>query len=204
MSVMTRLVSPGPVFFRQERVGHQGHRFKILKFRTMRLGSDDTVHRNHFAQLVQKPGPDGKARRARRLPVDPGGWVLRATGLDELPQLINILCGDMSLVGAASVHAVRVCAVSAATARTFQRHPRHDRSLAGVGKNRTTFDEMVRLDIRYARRLSLLRDLAIIVRTPWAVAVQFLDTSRRRNSATGPAVAVPSTTPFEESARPAA
>lgn len=182
MTVVTWLISPGPVFFRQERVGFRGRRFKIFKFRTMTFGADTTFHQNHFKQLMDSNAPMVKldARRDGRL--IPGGWMLRASGMDELPQLINVLCGDMSLVGP------RPCIPS-----EFEQYLPAQRErvnavpgLTGLwqvsGKNRTTFEEMIRLDIHYARNVSLLLDLKIILLTPWALVVQICDTGMRRKS----------------------
>src|SRR5688500_12742353 len=103
IAVVIVLASPGSLFFRQERVGFRGRRFRIFKFRTMTVGADTTVHQNHFNQLMVSNAPMVKLDGQRDSRLIPGGWILRASGLDELPQIINVLRGDMSLVDRKSV-----------------------------------------------------------------------------------------------------
>ena len=183
MMVVTRRVSPGPVFFRQERVGFGGRRFWVYKFRTMTVGADPTPHQVHFKELVDSNAPMVKLDARKDARLIPGGWILRASGMDELPQLINVLRGEMSLVGP------RPCIPS-----EFEHYlPAHRERVNAVpgltglwqvsGKNRTTFAEMIRLDIQYARHLSPLLDAKIILLTPWALAVQICDTFLCRKSA---------------------
>ena len=93
------LSSPGPVFFRQERVGLKGRTFRIYKFRTMTVGADYGAHQAYLAQLIGSSAPMIKMDSRGDSRLIAGGWILRATGLDELPQLINVLQGRMSLVG---------------------------------------------------------------------------------------------------------
>ncbi len=182
MAVVTWLVSPGPVFFRQERVGFRGCRFKIYKFRTMTVGADPAPHQTHFRQLVDSNAPMVKLDARGDARLIPGGWILRASGLDELPQLINVLRGDMSLVGP------RPCLPGEFDGYLPAHRERVDAvpGLTGLwqvsGKNRTTFEEMVRLDIHYARHVSLWLDLKIILLTPWALGVQIGDTWMGRKS----------------------
>ena len=182
MTVVTRLVSPGPVFFRQERVGFQGRRFKIFKFRTMTVNADPTVHQNHFNHLMKSNAPMVKLDAKQDTRLIPGGWILRASGMDELPQIINVLRGDMSLVGP------RPCIPSEYDCYLPEQRERLDvlPGLTGLwqvsGKNRTTFDEMIQLDIRYARNASLLLNLKIVLLTPWALIVQIRDTRNGRKS----------------------
>jgi lipopolysaccharide/colanic/teichoic acid biosynthesis glycosyltransferase len=182
MTVVTWLVSPGPVFFQQERVGFRGRRFAILKFRTMTVGADPALHENHFKQLVDTNAPMVKLDARGDTRLIPGGWILRASGLDELPQIINVLGGDMSLVGP------RPC-IPSEYDRYLPAHRERVDAVPGLtglwqvsGKNRTTFEEMVRLDIHYARQVSLLLDLKIMLLTPWALAVQVFDTGLGRKS----------------------
>jgi len=112
----------------------------------------------------------------------PGGWLLRASGMDELPQIINVLCGDMSLVGP------RPCIPSEFDLYLPWQQERVNAvpGLTGLwqvsGKNRTTFDEMIRLDIHYARNVSLWLNLKIIFLTPWSMAAQICDTRMNRKS----------------------
>ncbi|MGA3007286.1 MAG: sugar transferase [Opitutaceae bacterium] len=187
MTVFTGLVSPGPVFFRQERIGFRGRRFKILKFRTMKVGADTGIHQKYFKQLMDSNAPMAKLDGRRDGRLIPGGWILRASGLDELPQLINVLCGDMSLVGP------RPCLPSEFELYLPAQRERFDATpgLTGLwqvsGKNRTTFEEMIRLDVHYARHASLPVDLKIILLTPWALGLQILETCLQKLRTVRPA-----------------
>lgn len=182
MAIVTKCVSPGPVFFKQERIGHLGRRFKIYKFRTMKLGSDTSVHQSYFKDLIGTNAPMVKldARGDSRLL--PGAWLLRASGLDELPQLINVLRGEMSLVGP------RPCIPSEFEEYLPWQLKRCDAlpGLTGLwqvsGKNRTTFEQMMRFDIQYAHELSFWLDIKIIFLTAPSLLVQIYDTRRARKS----------------------
>lgn len=182
MSVWIKLTSPGPIFFTQERVGYNGRRFLLYKFRTMQVNADVATHRQHFSQLVQSKRPMQKLDGLHDRRLIRGGWLLRASGADELPQIINILRGEMSIVGP------RPC-----IPYEYENYSAQDRlrlgstpGLTGLwqvsGKNRTTFAEMVRLDIEYSRKRSLTLDLLIAVKTLPALWTQIADTrlSRRR------------------------
>ncbi len=192
MTIVTRLVSPGPVFFRQERVGYRGRRFQIYKFRTMAVRADTGVHQDYFKNLMSSNAPMTKldAKNDKRL--IPGGWILRASGLDELPQLLNVLKGDMSLVGPRPCIPTEYENYLPAQRERCNAMP----GLTGLwqvsGKNRTTFDEMIRLDVHYARHPSLAMDLKIIFSTLPALISQIQDTRRQRRQA-APAAA-PATT----------
>src|SRR5688572_1919543 len=180
-----RLASPGPILFRQERVGLGGRRFKLYKFRTMHVSAEVASHQTHFAELVRSNTPMQKmdARGDSRL--IPGGRWLRAAGIDELPQIINVLRGEMSLVGP------RPC-----IPYEYEQYSAEQRGrcacvpgLTGLwqvsGKNRTTFEQMVQLDIAYARQLSPWLDLKIIIMTVPAVGRQIAEV---RTAQTSPAV----------------
>ena len=170
-----RIVVPGPIFFRQERVGHQGRHFCLYKFRTMRVNAPTVVHQAHLLQLMKSAEPmqklDSSDDRLIR-----GGWFWRATGLDELPQIINVLRGEMSIVGPRPCIPYEYEQYSSAQRERMNSVP----GLTGLwqvsGKNRTTFEEMVRLDVAYARRRSVLLDLKIILLTPTAIWTQVIDT----------------------------
>jgi lipopolysaccharide/colanic/teichoic acid biosynthesis glycosyltransferase len=170
-----KLVSTGPVFFRQERIGYRANRFMILKFRTMKCNVETAMHELHLEQLIQTDRPMTKLDASGDPRIMRGGRLLRATGLDELPQLINVLRGEMSLVGP------RPC-----TPKEFQRYQPWQRQrvnaapgLTGYwqvnGKNKTTFTEMIDLDIFYTKNMSLRLDLAIILKTVPAILGQVLD-----------------------------
>jgi lipopolysaccharide/colanic/teichoic acid biosynthesis glycosyltransferase len=167
--------SRGPVFFRQRRVGYKGREFGCYKFRTMHVNAETASHRDHFCQLMDSEVPMTKldARNDPRL--IRLGALLRATGLDELPQLINVVRGEMSLVGPRPCIAYEYERYQPWQRRRFDAVP----GLTGLwqvsGKNRTTFNEMIRFDIEYSERASLWLDLQIILRTLPALGQQCLE-----------------------------
>jgi len=99
IAMITKVSSPGPVLFKQSRIGLGGKQFLCYKFRTMKMNADTTEHRAYLNQLIGSNAPMVKMDAKRDSRLIPGGWLLRATGLDELPQIINVLRGEMSLVG---------------------------------------------------------------------------------------------------------
>jgi lipopolysaccharide/colanic/teichoic acid biosynthesis glycosyltransferase len=171
-----KLSSCGPVLFRQVRIGQRMKPFKFFKFRTMYADSDHAVHQAYVSWFISS---SGKAQEKEKHTffkmtddsrVTPIGHFLRKTSLDELPQLWNVLRGDMSLVGPRPSLRYEL----------RQYKPWHRRrvleSKPGItglwqvtGRSRTTFDEMVRLDLRYARKQSLWADIKILLATPAAV-----------------------------------
>jgi lipopolysaccharide/colanic/teichoic acid biosynthesis glycosyltransferase len=165
VAVVVRFGSPGPIFFRQVRIGQKGHPFTCYKFRTMKVDAETDSHRRHTQTLIKTAAPMIKLDACNDPRLIPLGSALRATGLDELPQVLNIFRGDMSLVGP------RPCLLYEYEAYEPRHRHRLDAApgLTGLwqvsGKNRTTFEEMVRLDIEYSKRLSLLLDLKIILKT---------------------------------------
>lgn len=191
MTIIIRFTSPGPVFFTQERVGYLGRRFTCFKFRTMKVAADTGVHQAYLAELMKSGKPMVKmdAKHDKRL--IPGAWILRASGLDELPQLINVLRGEMSFVGPRPCLPYEYEEYLPWQRQRFRAVP----GLTGLwqvsGKNRTTFDEMIRLDIRYAQTKSLWLDLKIIFMTVPALLMQIGDT--RKGRATTPPAPVQST-----------
>ena len=165
--VMTfvRINSPGPFFYRQERVGYQRRRFTLFKFRTMRVNSETQTHEEYFAGLMRSESPMTKLDATGDSRLIPGGRFLRASGLDELPQIFNVLRGEMSLVGPRPClpnefegykdwHKQRVFAPPGLTGY-WQVN----------GKNNTTFQEMIEMDIHYIRKMSIWFDLKIILKT---------------------------------------
>lgn len=184
IALLIKMVSAGPVLFKQERIGYRGRSFKCLKFRTMAVGADSLIHRKHFSGLVGSNSPMVKmdVRGDERL--IPFGLLLRSSGLDELPQIINVLRGEMSLVGP------RPC-MRYEYDHYLPWHRERFNTLPGLtglwqvsGKNRTTFDEMMHLDIRYTRSKSLSSDLRIMARTIPALIVQIQETHRERKGRT--------------------
>ncbi len=179
MAAVIKTVSPGGVFFKQERVGHRRSRFMCWKFRTMREGSDTGAHERHLSQLLQCDVPLTKLDAAGDPRLIPFGAMLRATGLDELPQLINVVRGEMSLVGP------RPCTPHEERSYRPWQYARFDTlpGLTGLwqvsGKNKTTFTEMVTLDILYARTKSIWLDLKIMAGTVSVVESQVRESRRR-------------------------
>jgi lipopolysaccharide/colanic/teichoic acid biosynthesis glycosyltransferase len=175
---LIKLTSKGPVIFEQERLGQRGVRFKCLKFRTMYTNNDPKIHQDYVRQYIAgKDGLnkcEGSGQPVYKLVKDPRvtfiGSFLRKTSLDELPQFWNVLRGEMSLVGPRPPvpyefevydfwHRRRVLEVKPGVTGLWQ----------VSGRNRTRFDEMVRLDLRYCRAWSLWLDLKILLATPKAV-----------------------------------
>ena len=180
IAALVRLVSSGPIFFRQERIGFRGSRFMCLKFRTMFVGVDTAVHRGHLNDLMTSNAPMVKMDSHGDPRLIPFGLWLRSSGLDELPQIINVLRGEMSLVGP------RPCIAYEYEKYTEEQKERFN-TLPGLtgwwqvsGKNRTTFTEMIQLDIDYARRKSLWFDIKIIFKTLPAILAQIRDVLARK------------------------
>jgi len=174
---MIKLMSRGPVFFKQVRIGEQARPFTMLKFRTMHVNADHAIHHQFVTDFiksggaqVQEPGKSGLFKITNDPRITPIGRLLRKTSLDELPQFWNVLRGDMSLVGPRPPLAYEV-----EQYQPWHRHRVLDAKpgITGLwqvaGRSRTTFDEMVRLDIRYAKDRSLWTDLKILLATPKAV-----------------------------------
>jgi lipopolysaccharide/colanic/teichoic acid biosynthesis glycosyltransferase len=178
--VMTSITAPGPVFFRQERVGRNGRRFFLYKFRTMHVSANVTPHQAHFRELMSSNVPMQKLDARGDARLIPGGWLLRASGFDELPQIINVLRGEMSIVGPRPCIPYEYENYSDWQQNRLNSVP----GLTGLwqvsGKNRTTFDEMVNLDIVYGRKLSLRSDIGIMLRTLPALWTQVSDIRKAR------------------------
>jgi lipopolysaccharide/colanic/teichoic acid biosynthesis glycosyltransferase len=176
IAALVKLKSPGPILFRQVRIGRNMKPFKMLKFRTMHVNADPALHRAFVSEFIaagnQNQAKDGTA--PFKLVADPRvtsiGAVLRRTSLDELPQFWNVLRGEMSLVGPRPPLPYEV----------EQYRPWHARrvveakpGITGLwqvgGRSRTTFDDMVRLDLQYAKAQSFWTDIKILLATPGAV-----------------------------------
>lgn len=180
--ICIKLTSRGPVLFAQERVGQYGKIFRFLKFRSMYVNNDQNVHKEYVHNLISgkesgasKRG-NGSGQKIYKIMNDkrvtPIGKLLRKTSMDELPQFFNVLRGDMSLAGPRPPipyeldkyfiwHRRRVQEIKPGITGLWQ----------VVGRSSTTFDEMVRLDLQYARNWSLWLDILILLRTPKAVMV---------------------------------
>ena len=175
VALLILIVSPGPIFFRQERVGYLGRPFTLWKFRTMHVNADTTVHKDYLHDLITNEKEMVKLDSGRDYRIIPFGSLLRATGIDELPQLLNVLLGEMSLIGPRPCLPYEAREFLPWQMRRFDTLP----GLTGLwqvsGKNRTTFKEMMRLDIGYARRRALLLDAKIVLLTPRAIFRQVVD-----------------------------
>jgi len=182
VALVVKCGSAGPVLFRQERVGYRGRRFTCYKFRTMEVNADIEAHRRHAEHLIRSQEPMVKLDTCRDPRLVPLGALLRAGGLDELPQLINVLCGEMSLVGPRPCIPYEYEKYNNWHRRRFDAVP----GLTGLwqvsGKNRTTFEEMIHLDIEYAECRSLWLDLKILLRTVPALRRQYSDLRGARSN----------------------
>jgi lipopolysaccharide/colanic/teichoic acid biosynthesis glycosyltransferase len=175
IAVLVKVKSPGPVFFRQKRIGEKGQPFLMLKFRSMYVNADNAIHQQYVNWFItasdqEKSAKGGIFKLTHDPRITPIGRVLRRTSLDELPQFWNVLRGDMSLVGPrppleyevqkyAPWHCRRVLDAKPGITGLWQ----------VTGRSSTTFDEMVRLDLRYARKPSIWTDIKILLATPRAV-----------------------------------
>ena len=172
IAVLIKLDSKGPIFYTQERVGMDGRLFLVFKFRTMNVGADPETHRQYqrafIAGRAEANLGDG-GQPTYKLLADPRitrvGKLLRRTSLDEVPQLLNVLMGDMSIVGPRPPIPYEVEAYELWHRKRLDMKP----GLTGLwqvsGRNRLPFEEMVRLDLFYIENWSLLLDLKIILRT---------------------------------------
>jgi exopolysaccharide production protein ExoY len=187
VALLIRSVSEGPVLFRQERVGYRGRRFMCFKFRTMFVDSDTGLHQGYLDRLMNSNTPMVKMDSKGDPRIIPFGTLLRASGLDELPQLINILRGEMSLVGPRPCLPYEYEKYLPWQKERFNTLP----GLTGLwqvsGKNKTTFVEMVQMDIRYANHKTLWWDLKIILMTVPVLIVQTLETRWVKKMSSRPA-----------------
>ena len=178
VALALKLSSKGPIFFKQVRVGQNGAPFVFLKFRTMLVNNNPDVHKEFVQRLIKgeveaSPSKD-KGPDVYKLTRDPRvtrvGSILRRSSLDELPQLINVLKGEMSLVGPrpAIPYEVEACETWH-RCRVLETKPGITGLWQVTGRSRVRFDEMVRLDVRYAMACSLWFDMKILFMTPWAV-----------------------------------
>jgi lipopolysaccharide/colanic/teichoic acid biosynthesis glycosyltransferase len=183
LMLVTRIGSYGPIFYRQERVGLGGKHFSIWKFRTMQASAETQTHEHYFRELMEVDRPMTKLDAYGDPRLAPFGRFLRASGLDELPQIFNVLCGEMSLVGP------RPC-----TPNEFAHYEPWQRErvdgLPGLtghwqvnGKNKTTFNEMIMMDLFYLENMSILLDLKIMLKTGAVIAGQLLESQQAAKNA---------------------
>lgn len=177
-----KIASSGPVFYRQQRVGFRRERFMIFKFRTMHVNAETRSHEEYFAHLMRADCPMTKLDHAGDSRFISGARFLRASGLDELPQIFNVLRGEMSLVGP------RPCLPG-----EFERYEEWQQQRVNAppgvtgywqvnGKNKTTFQEMITMDLFYARNMSIWIDLQIMIKTVPVLVQETLEAWRRYRS----------------------
>jgi lipopolysaccharide/colanic/teichoic acid biosynthesis glycosyltransferase len=172
IAIAIKLTSSGPVLFRQKRIGQFGEEFTFLKFRSMYANNDPTIHKEYIKSLIAKQldGSQVGYKMTNDPRITPLGRFLRRSSFDELPQFINVIRGEMSLVGPRPPiryefenyslwHRRRILEAKPGITGIWQVH----------GRSRTTFDEMVRMDLRYIRNQSLWLDVKILFRTPVAM-----------------------------------
>jgi lipopolysaccharide/colanic/teichoic acid biosynthesis glycosyltransferase len=180
IALAVRLSSKGPILYRQQRVGQYGKPFTFLKFRSMYVDSDPGVHQRYVMELIagqaERHGSDksgnnsGFYKLTQDKRITPIGSFLRRSSLDELPQLFNVLKGEMSLVGPRPAIPYEVAAYQTWHRRRLLEVKPGITGLWQVnGRSRISFDDMVRLDLRYAKNWSPWLDLKILWRTPRAV-----------------------------------
>ena len=180
IAIAIKATSHGPVFFRQSRVGQNGNPFVFLKFRSMYVNNDAAVHKEYVQRLIagkaDKQPSNGNGQAVYKLTKDSRitgvGAFLRKTSLDELPQFINVLKGEMSLVGPRPPVPYEVEAYDIwHRRRLLEARPGITGLWQVSGRSRVTFDDMVRLDLHYARTWSPWMDIKILLRTPAAVVL---------------------------------
>ena len=178
LAVLIKLTSKGPVFFRQQRLGQFQVPFSFLKFRSMHVTTDAEIHREYVTSFIagraEPNASSGQNRRVYKLTNDPRvtwiGKFMRRTSLDEIPQFWNVLMGQMSLVGPRPPIGYEIEAYDVWHRRRLLEAKPGITGLWQVhGRSRTTFDDMVRLDLRYSRTCSPISDLKILLQTPRAV-----------------------------------
>ena len=174
IAILVKSTSEGPMLFATKRVGRYGKEFRFYKFRTMKVNNDPEIHQRFVKRLItgeKDLAAEGGLYKLKNDPrVTPVGKILRRTSLDELPQFVNVLLNDMSLVGPRpplpyeysnyrNWHKRRVLELKPGITGLWQ----------VKGRSRTTFDEMVRMDIQYSLSRSVWSDLRIILQTPAAM-----------------------------------
>lgn len=175
IALLIKTTSKGPIIFRQERVGLFGRHFTFLKFRSMYTGGNTQVHEQYVKRLIAGTGglpQHGVYKIQNDLRITAAGRFLRKTSLDELPQFWNVLTGDMSLVGPRPPVLYEVESYDIwHRYRCLEAKPGITGLWQVTGRSRVCFDDMVRLDLQYARLCSFWLDVKILLRTPRAVLI---------------------------------
>jgi lipopolysaccharide/colanic/teichoic acid biosynthesis glycosyltransferase len=179
IAALVKLSSRGPVLFRQTRIGRNGQTFTFLKFRSMHANNDSKIHQEYVAKFIARQAAEINNGEGTKAPcfkikndarVTSIGRILRRSSLDELPQLFNVLKGDMSLVGPRPPVPYEFEKYDIwHRRRSLEARPGITGLWQVSGRSRMTFEEMVRLDLKYARKWSVWMDLKILFQTPKAV-----------------------------------
>jgi exopolysaccharide biosynthesis polyprenyl glycosylphosphotransferase len=178
IALLIKMESRGPVIYKQARIGENGRLFTMFKFRSMRLNADTGLHQAYMTRLIRENlSPEQLAKetgqKSLKMERDPRitrvGWFIRKTSLDELPQLFNVIRGEMSLVGPRPPLPYEVELYQGWHRRRFEAPPGITGLWQVEGRNRVSFDEMVRMDIEYIEHQSFWMDLSLILRTPFAL-----------------------------------
>lgn len=176
-ALLIKLESPGRVLYKQQRIGEGGRLFTMWKFRSMRAGTDSDAHKAHVTRLIeQNLRPEhltGNGNGSLKMEHDPRitrvGKFIRKTSIDELPQLFNVMRGEMSLVGPRPPLPYEADLYKDWHKRRFEVLPGITGWWQVRGRNRVSFDEMVRMDLHYIEHASFWLDLRVLLLTPWAI-----------------------------------
>ncbi len=176
IGIAIRVTSRGPILFRQtEAIGRNGGKFTLYKFRTMRSDATDATHREAIAKFVagQSLATDEREGAVYKIVRDPRvttiGRVLRKTGLDELPQFINVLCGEMSIVGPRPPVSYEYERYDGRARQRLAVRPGITGLYQVLARSQVSFDKMIDIDLDYVARRSLALDVSIMLRTPWVM-----------------------------------
>jgi len=182
--IMIKTMSLGPVLLKQKRVGYLGKPFSLLKFRTMKVNVDTSAHRQYVKKLIKDDLNQNNGEPMRKLNNDPRiipfGELLRKTCIDEFPQLINVLRGEMSLIGPRPCLPYEAQEYFLWNTERFNTIPGMSGLWQVKGKNKLTFEEMIRLDITYARQRSLWLDMKILLMTLPAIILDIIDNRQKK------------------------
>lgn len=172
VAILIRLDSAGPIFYRQKRVGQDGVEFDMLKFRSMYVNNDDTIHREAVKRYMNGDTLNDRNKAETtlyKLVDDPRvtavGHIIRKFSIDELPQFFNVLRGEMSLVGPRPPLPYEAETYSPRASLRLRGKPGITGYWQVYGRSRVTFDEMVEMDVKYLRQQSILQDVRLIVLT---------------------------------------
>lgn len=173
IAALVRVTSPGPVLFRQQRLGLGGVPFTCLKFRSMQDRASEDMHRDYVVSQITAPADAVRHDNVFKLTQDPrvtvvGKW-LRRTSLDEIPQFINVLRGEMSVVGPRPALEYEVAHYEPHHLRRLAARPGITGLWQVSGRNQLSYADMVELDVEYIQTWSFGRDVSIIARTPWVM-----------------------------------